>query len=183
MSLVCKKLLPKLREKNRWTLDQCHDRNCKLEGQPSGAGRHKLGAIAVVRLQVTTDREKHHQVACYVLESSKPIWNGELKNCAMVLGTNALEDLGFYIITNEGSKVIPEGITEPSEQFNATDESKSIVEEHSKLNEKHPSQVKLILEKELHLGPQQTKLARVKVNGNHKVIQGKCLLSHHMKEC
>ena len=150
-----------------------------MEDQPTGAGGHKLGAIAVVRLQVTTiDRDKHHLVACYVLESSKQIWNGELKNCAMhmVMGTNALEDLGFCIITNEGAKVIPEGVTEPSEQFNATNESKPIVAEHSKLNEKHPSQVKLILEKELHLGSNQAKLARVKVNGNPKAIQGEVLV-------
>lgn len=31
VSLVCKELLLKIREKNKWTLDQCHDRNCKVE--------------------------------------------------------------------------------------------------------------------------------------------------------
>ena len=74
VSLVRKELLPKIREKNGWTLDQCHDRNCKLEGQPTGAGGHKLGATAVVRLHITsTDGEEQYQVPCYVLESSKPI--------------------------------------------------------------------------------------------------------------
>ena len=74
VSLVHKELLPKIREKNGWTLDQCHDRNCKLEGQPTGAGGHKLGATAVVRLHITsTDGEEQYQVPCYVLESSKPI--------------------------------------------------------------------------------------------------------------
>ena len=100
VSLVRKELLPKIREKNGWTLDQCHDRNCKLEGQPTGAGGHKLGATAVVRLHITPTDGEEQQVPCYVLESSKPIWNGELKNCAMVLGTNALEDLDFCIVTN-----------------------------------------------------------------------------------
>ena len=69
-----------------------------MEGQPTGAGGHKLGDIDVVKLELmTTDGEKLHQVPCYVLESSKPNWYGELKNCAMVSGTNALEDLGFVL--------------------------------------------------------------------------------------
>ena len=57
---------------------------------------------------MTTDYEKQHQVPCYALESSKPIWNGELKNCGMLLGTNVLSNLaiGFCIISNDGSKVM-----------------------------------------------------------------------------
>ena len=102
VSLVSKELLPKIRERNGWTLEECHDRKCKLEGQSTGAGSYELGAIAVVRLQVMTmDSEKQHQVPCYVLESSKLIWNGELKNCAMLLGSNVLGDLGFCIIRND----------------------------------------------------------------------------------
>ena len=31
VSLICKEFLPEIREKNKWTLDQCHDRNCKVE--------------------------------------------------------------------------------------------------------------------------------------------------------
>ena len=115
VSLVPKELLPKIREKNGWTLDQCHDRNCKLEGQPTGAGGHKLGATVVTRLHITsTDSEEQYQVSCYIVESSKPIWSGELKNSAMVLGTNALEDLGFCIVTNQGRKVKLEGAAESS---------------------------------------------------------------------
>ena len=70
---VRKELLPKIREKNGWTLDQCHDRNCKLEGQPTETGGHKLGATAVVRLHITPTDGEEQQVPCYVLESSKPI--------------------------------------------------------------------------------------------------------------
>ena len=188
-SLVRKELLPKIREKNRWTLEQCHDKNCELEGQSTGAGGHELGATAVVKLGVmTTDRERLHQVPCYVLESTKPIWNGELKNCAMVLGTNALEDLGFCIISNDGTKVMPESTAEPKDK---TDERKLLVADPSKLKEKadkssvtesseqkeiiedsKPPYVKLVLEKKLCLGPQQTKLARVRIIGDHKVDSG-----------
>ena len=171
VSLVRKELLPKIREKNGWTLDQCHDRNCKLEGQPTGAGGYKLGATAVVRLHVTsTDGERQHQVPCYVLESSKPIWSGELKNCAMVLGTNALEDLGFCIVTNKGSKVKPEGSSECSGPREGG--SRSSATEPCKPEEEPRTQIRIVLEKDLPLGPQQSKVAKIKLSESHKVNQG-----------
>ena len=171
VSLVRKELLPKIREKNGWTLDQCHDRNCKLEGQPTGAGGYKLGATAVVRLHVTsTDGERQHQVPCYVLESSKPIWSGELKNCAMVLGTNALEDLGFCIVTNKGSKVKPEGSSECSGPREGG--SRSTSTEPCKPEEEPRTQIRIVLEKDLPLGPQQSKVAKIKLSESHKVNQG-----------
>ena len=72
-----------------------------------------------MRLQIMmTECEKQHQVPCYVLESSKPIWNGELKNYDMLLGTNVLSDLRFCIINNDGSKVIPERLAEPINNVN-----------------------------------------------------------------
>ena len=52
-----------------------------------------------------TDCEKQHQVPSYVLESFKPIWNGELKNC----------DLRFCVINSDGYKVMPERVAESSE--------------------------------------------------------------------
>ena len=126
MSLVCKELLPKIRERNGWTLEECHNRNCKLGGQLTGAGGHELGAIAVVRLQIMmTDCKKQHQVPCNVLESPKPIWNGELKNSGMLLGTNGLNDLGFCIISNDESKLMPEKVAEPSEQCKQSNEGNS----------------------------------------------------------
>ena len=171
VSLVCKELLPKIQEKNGWTLDQCHDRNCKLEGQTTGAGGYKLGATAVVRLHITsTDGERQHQVPCYVLESSKPIWSGELKNCAMVLGTNALEDLGFCIVTNQGSKVKPEGASECSGPREGG--SRSTATEPCKPEEEPRTQIRIVLEKDLPLGPQQSKVAKIKLSEGHKVNQG-----------
>ena len=160
VSLVRKELLPKIREKNKWTLDQCHDRNCKLEGQPTGAGGHRLGATVVMRLHITsTDGEEQHQVPCYVLESLKPIWSGELKNCAMVLGINALEDLGLYIVTNQGRKVKREGAAESSGPRESED--RSTVTEPYKPKEEPRTQIKIVLEKKLHLSPQQSKVAKI----------------------
>ena len=70
VSLVRKELLSKIRERNGWILEEYHNRNCKLEGQPTGVVDHELGAITIVKLQImTTECEKQHQVPCYVLES------------------------------------------------------------------------------------------------------------------
>ena len=44
--------------------------------------------------------------------------------------------------------------------------------EPSKTVEKQPSQVKLVLEKELHLGAQQSKLAKTRMLGDHQTVQG-----------
>ena len=40
--------------------------------------------------------------------SSKPIWKGELKDCGLVIGTNALANLGFSIVDAEGCIVTSE---------------------------------------------------------------------------
>jgi len=40
-------------------------------------------------LKITIEgHAKTFQVPCYVLGSDKPLWNGELRDCAIVLGTN-----------------------------------------------------------------------------------------------
>ena len=44
--------------------------------------------------------------------------------------------------------------------------------EPSKPEEEQPLQVKLILEKELHLGSQQSKLAKTRMIGDHQTVQG-----------
>jgi len=66
VSLVCKELLPRIQEKNGWSLDQCHARNSRLEGQPTGAGGLELGATAVVLLHIMTTDGMKLQVPCYV---------------------------------------------------------------------------------------------------------------------
>ena len=44
----------------------------------------------------------------YVLDSNKPIWSGELANCEVILGTNALSSLQFRIVLPDGSMVEPD---------------------------------------------------------------------------
>ena len=54
--------------------------------------------MAVVVLKLTIEGNcTTFNVPYYVLQSSKPQWNGDLYDYALVLGTNALKTLGFRI--------------------------------------------------------------------------------------
>ena len=92
----------------------------------------------------------------------------------MLLGTNGLKHLGFCIISNDGSKVMPEKVAGPSEQCEQSNEGNSSLAKSSEPGENtdkcKSSHVRLyiVVEKELRVGPQQTKLVRVKVVGEHK---------------
>jgi len=44
-----------------------------------------------------------------VLESSKPIWQGDLYNSGLILGTNALVSLGFVVSHSNGTVIEPMG--------------------------------------------------------------------------
>ena len=44
-----------------------------------------------------------------MLESSKPIWRGDLYNCGLILGTNALMSLGFVVSHSNGTVIEPTG--------------------------------------------------------------------------
>ena len=46
-------------------------------------------------------------IPCYVLDSNKPLWQGELKDCAVLLGTNALTDFGFGVFHSNGVLIHP----------------------------------------------------------------------------
>ena len=90
-------------------MEQCQARNLTLVGQPQGAGGHDLGAEGIVALQLTVEGTGISQrVPCYILDSSKPIWKGELKDCGLVIRTNAFANLGFSIVDAEGCIVISE---------------------------------------------------------------------------
>ena len=45
VSLVHKELIPKIQERNGWTLEERHNRIFKLKGQTNGAGGHELARI------------------------------------------------------------------------------------------------------------------------------------------
>ena len=85
-----------------------------MERQPVGSGGHgeALGVMALVVLKITIDgASTPFYVPCYVIQSCKPLWKGELYDCALVLGTNGLETMGFRITHLNGNSVDSAGIS------------------------------------------------------------------------
>ena len=119
---------------------------------------------------MSTNGEEQHHIPCYVLESLKPIWGGELKNCAMVLETNGFEDLSFCYFTNKEKRVKLEGAVKSSGPREGR--NRSAVKEPHKPKEEPRTQITIVLEKKQHLGPRQSKVAKITLNGGHNVRQG-----------
>ena len=78
----------------------------------------------------------------------KLIWRGELENCAVILGTNALESLGFNI-AQDGT------IVRLEEQGSSTEEQPKTPEERV---------LAISLRQVTSIGPQQAAIAEVKVD-------------------
>ena len=76
-----------------------------LNTQPVGAEGSVLGAIPLGVVIETTGKKL--EVPCYVIDSTKPIWQGEIKNCGMIMGTNALVAFQFCISHSNGIVISP----------------------------------------------------------------------------
>ena len=66
-------------------------------------------------------------------------------------------------------------MAEPSKLKKKTKDKPSVAksnEQKEKTKDGKPASIKLVSEKELRLGPQQTKLAGVRIIGDHKVDSG-----------
>ena len=77
VSLLRSQLLPVVKEKQGWTLDQCHRRNLKLDQQPVGAEGRPLGATGVVQLRVTVEStgvEQDIPLLCFGLQEANLEW-------------------------------------------------------------------------------------------------------------
>ena len=108
VTIVRRQLLPLIQEKNEWSSEKCESKNIPLEAQPVGAMGKELGASGMVILQMEVDETGQNlNIPCYVLESTKPLWKGELKDCAVLLGTNALVDYGFGVSHANGLTIQP----------------------------------------------------------------------------
>ena len=204
VSLVREQLLPHIREKQGWTLEQCHSRNLPLDNQPVGAGGKPLGVTAVVLLTIRIpETEAVQEVPCYVLDSSEPLWSGEMIKCGVVLGTNALSSLGFNITHPSGVVIQPITESENSSKAKGTDTSQQSIMEAKDDSEKdnsvesdkdkesghnketithladdqsdNPIVGEVVLRKDLSLGPGQTRLVQV------EVINGKNIKSNMLK--
>ena len=56
-----------------------------------------FGTCGIVVLQLEMDETGQNlEMPCYVLDSNKPFWQGELKNGAVLLGTNAHTQVTFH---------------------------------------------------------------------------------------
>jgi len=107
-------------------------------------------------------------IPCYVLESNKPLWKGELKNCAVLLGTNALVEYGFEVSHSNGIPIQPTCRNQPSE-LNTT--------------------LHVVISKSIHLKPGHTKWVEATVNVDGKappqvttcgmIIPNEVLVSKH----
>ena len=108
VSLVRAEMLPKIEERNNWGSEKLNSHKCSVQSQPKGAGGEELGATSIVVLDVLLEEtSKTLTVPCFVLESSKPIWQGTVKNCGVILGTNATVDYGVQVVHVNGTVVEP----------------------------------------------------------------------------
>ena len=117
-----------------------------------------------------------------MLASEKPIWGGELRNCGLILGTNALVDLGFQIMYSNGTVVHPEGyqasvnpkqILSTASSMEAEEDSvtqsiytASICKEKKGSNASGQSSRPVLMVSLAHtvrIGPQQAAVARVRI--------------------
>ena len=118
-------------------------------------------------------------VSCYILDSSKPVREDELKDCGMIIGMNAL-DSGLWILMErylKSSNAIGVANTEAEKTSDLTDTGPAIkesMETPDSANQVNTVPEKatgsedpmtVVLAQELQLGPQQTRVARVKLNG------------------
>ena len=59
-----------------------------MGAQPVGVMGKELGTCGIVVLQMEIDKTRQSlEFPCYVLDSVKPLWQGELRGCAVLLGT------------------------------------------------------------------------------------------------
>ena len=132
VTIVRRQLLSHIREKRGWTLEQCHGKNLPLEGQPVGAGGGALETTGIVSLKVqVVDTDVLREVPCYVLDSTKPLWSGEVRDCGVVIGTNALSNLGFNITHPNGTTVIAADAKEPQDDSTQSQSDTTTAQSHS----------------------------------------------------
>ena len=110
-----------------------------------------LGTCGIVVLQLEMDETGQNlEILCYVLDSNKPLWQGELKNCAVLLGTNALTQFGFGLYHSNGTPIYPVGVRH---------------------NKDDGSTLYVTLQKSVHLKPRSTKCVQVTADTKGTTLQ------------
>ena len=89
-------------------MEECKSKTSKVVSQPLGAGDTELGAKKVVLISLTLEATgKSLQIPCYVVDSTRPLWQGAVKNCGLVLGTNAIVGFGIQLVHENGMTIQP----------------------------------------------------------------------------
>jgi len=113
------------------------------------------------------------KVPCYILDSAKPIWRGELKDCRIVLGMNALAELGFSIMDAKGCIVTSDGSSNPPQetQVNKSQDrssaSQETVRDAQGIVPDATDILSVKLMHDLHLGSQQIRVATVQLRNGY----------------
>ena len=120
-------MYPITKEKCNWDLSDLVSRNLPLNAQPVGAEGSALGATALVKLEVVIKATGIKlTVPCCVIDSTKPVWQGDAKNCGMIVGTNALSAFEFHISHSNGIEILPASSECLAKQHYKPDVSKSV---------------------------------------------------------
>ena len=108
VTIVRQQLLPMVKEQQQWSMDTCVSKVVPLKSQPVGASGQELGAHDIAVLNILMEATgKVNPIPCYVLDSNQPLWSGELEDCGVLMGTNALVKYGFTVTHSDGTKVEP----------------------------------------------------------------------------
>jgi len=84
------------------------ERDCELKAQPVGTSGKELGAEPIVALHTTVEKTGQEIVTpCFVLKSSKLIWQGMVHGYTVVIGTNAMGKYGVRNVHSDRVVVPP----------------------------------------------------------------------------
>ena len=101
-----------------------------FDTQPIGAEGSPLGAKASAKLHTVVEiTGLSLQIPCYVMDSSKPIWQGKVWNCKMIMGTNVLVGFNCRIAHSNGIEVITESLLQQLTQAGNLLEPQKLSEE------------------------------------------------------
>jgi len=117
--------------------------------QPVGVIGKELGTCEIVVLQMETNETGQSlEFPCYELDSVRPLWQSELRECAVLLGTNAATDFEFKVVYSNGTPIYP-----------------VYKDQLANISIKASICLKTVLKKSIHLKPGCTKLVQAIVDG------------------
>ena len=122
-------------------METCLSKLKLLQSLPTGASCQQLNAKGIVIMNnLVESTGKTCGILCYIIDSDEPLWSGALKDCGLLIGTNASVAHGFRVIDSGGSEVTP---TEKATNSGSCTQV-----------------LKMVLQETVHLKPNQTKLVK-----------------------